>query len=183
MRPEGRQLEACRLLDEASSVSRETGLTFFGPRILAELALASEDPAEQQKALSEGENILGEGCVGHNHLWFYRDAMEAALSARDWSAVDRYAAALAAFTEPEPLPWSNFFIARGRTLADFGRGRCDDSTLGELRHLRNQAGLSGLQLCINGKQQGALAGLYQPKLGEGPFLNRGSRPKSQRPRR
>jgi hypothetical protein len=43
---------------------------------LAELALAAEDPAEQQKALSEGENIPGEGCVGHNHLWFYRDAME-----------------------------------------------------------------------------------------------------------
>jgi hypothetical protein len=52
-----------RLLDEAIAVSRETGLKFFGPRILAELALAAEDPAEQQKALSEDENILGEGCV------------------------------------------------------------------------------------------------------------------------
>jgi class 3 adenylate cyclase/tetratricopeptide (TPR) repeat protein len=158
MRAEGRRFEARRLLDEAIAVSRETGLRFFGPRILAELALAAEDPAEQQKALSEGENILGEGCVGHNHLWFYRDAMEAALSARDWSAVDRYAAALAAFTEPEPLPWSNFFIARGRTLAEFGRGRCDDSTLGELRHLRNQAGQAGLKLSVEAIEQALATG-------------------------
>jgi tetratricopeptide (TPR) repeat protein len=120
MRAEGRPFEARRLLDEAISVSRETGFAFFGPRIFAELALAAEDPAEQQKALREGENTLGEGCVGHNHLWFYRDAIEAALNARHWSAADRYAAALAAFTEPEPLPWSAFFIARARTLGGFG---------------------------------------------------------------
>jgi len=158
MRAEGRRFEARGLLDEAIAVSRETGLRFFGPRILAELALAAEDPAEQQKALSEGENILGEGCVGHNHLWFYRDAIEAALSARDWSAVDRYVAALAAFTDPEPLPWSNFFIARGRTLADFGRGRHDDSMLGELRHLRNQAGQAGLKLSVEAIEQAMSTG-------------------------
>ncbi len=158
MRAEGRRFEARGLLDEAIAVSRETGLRFFGPRILAELALAAEDPAEQQKALSEGENILGEGCVGHNHLWFYRDAIEAALSARDWRAVDRYVAALAAFTEPEPLPWSNFFIARGRTLADFGCGRRDDSMLGELRHLRNQAGQAGLKLSVEAIEQALATG-------------------------
>ena len=54
MRAEGRPFEARRLLDEAISVSREIVFTFFGPRILAELALAAEDPAEQQKALREG---------------------------------------------------------------------------------------------------------------------------------
>lgn len=148
MRAEGRRLEASHLLDEAMAVSRETGLLFFGPRILAERALAAEDPAEQRKALREGESILGEGCVGHNHLWFYRDAIEAALSGHDWSAVDRYAAALAAFTEPEPLPWSNFFIARGRALADIGRGRCGDSILAELRRLQSQAGQAGLKLSV-----------------------------------
>ncbi|WP_172628349.1 adenylate/guanylate cyclase domain-containing protein [Bradyrhizobium ivorense] len=148
MRAEGRRLEASHLLDEAIAVSRETGVLFFGPRILAERALAAEDPAEQRKALREGESILGEGCVGHNHLWFYRDAIETALSGRDWSAVDRYAAALAAFTEPEPLPWSNFFIARGRALADIGRGRCGDSILAELRRLQSQAEQAGLKLSV-----------------------------------
>jgi tetratricopeptide (TPR) repeat protein len=145
-RAEGRQSEARRLIDEAIAVSRETGITFFGPRVLAELALSAEDPAQQQKALGEGEQILSDGCVGHNHLWFYRDAMEAALTIRDWNSVDRHASALAAFTEPEPLPWSNFFIALGRALADFGRGRCNDRTLCELRHVRDQAGQAGLKL-------------------------------------
>ncbi|MBR0827221.1 AAA family ATPase [Bradyrhizobium manausense] len=148
MRAEGQRLEASHLLDEALAVSRETGLLFFGPRILAERALAAEDPAEQRKALREGESILGEGCVGHNHLWFYRDAIETALGGRDWSAVDRYAASLAAFTEPEPLPWSNFFIARGRALADIGRGRCGDSILAELRRLQSQAGQAGHKLSV-----------------------------------
>jgi class 3 adenylate cyclase/tetratricopeptide (TPR) repeat protein len=157
-RAEGQRFEARCLLDEAIAVSRETGLRFFGPRVLAELALAAEQPPEQTKALSEGENILSEGCVGHNHLWFYRDAIEAALGARDWSAVDRYAAALASFTEPEPLPWSNFFIARGHTLADFSRGRCDDSTLGELQRLRNQAGQAGLKLSAEAIEQALSTG-------------------------
>ena len=87
-------------------------------------------------------------------------AREAALSARDWSAVDRYAAALATFTESEPLPWSSYFIARGRTLANFGRGRCDNSTLGELRHLRNQAGQAGLKLSVEAIEQAQSTGSF-----------------------
>ncbi|MGY8667079.1 adenylate/guanylate cyclase domain-containing protein [Bradyrhizobium sp. UFLA05-109] len=145
-RAEGRQPEARRLLDEAIAVSRETGITFFGPRVLAELALSAEDTAQQQKALGEGEQILAGGCVGHNHLWFYRDAMEAALSVRDWHSVDRYVAGLAVFTEPEPLPWGTFFIALGRALSDFGCGRCNDRTLYELRRLQDEAGQAGLKL-------------------------------------
>ena len=157
-RAEGRQSEARQLLAEAIAVSRETGITFFGPRVLAELALSAKDLAQQQKALGEGEQILGGGCVGHNHLWFYRDAMEAALSIRDWISVDRHASALAAFTEPEPLPWSNFFIALGRSLADFGRGRCSDRTLRELRHLRDQAGQAGLKLSATKIEQALFTG-------------------------
>jgi tetratricopeptide (TPR) repeat protein len=145
-RAEGRQPEARLLLEEALAVSRETGVTFFGPRVLAELALAVEDPARQQQALAEAEQILGGGCVGHNHLWFYRDAMEAALSTRDWSSLDRYTSSLAAFTEPEPLPWSNFFIALARALADIGRERCNKTTLRALRHLRHEAEQAGLKL-------------------------------------
>jgi tetratricopeptide (TPR) repeat protein len=152
-RAEGQRSEARCLLDEAIAASRETGLKFFGPRVLAEQALSAEHSPEQQKALSEGENILGEGCVGHNHLWFYRDAMDAAISARDWGAVDRYGAGLAAFTEAEPLPWSKFFIERGRALADFGRGQRNDTMLGELRRLRNLAAQVGLKLSAEAIEQ------------------------------
>jgi hypothetical protein len=71
-------------------------------------------------------------------MWFYRDAMEASLHAGDWDETERYAAALEAFTRPEPLPWADFFIARGRLLAAIGRGRRDEDTRLELERLCNE---------------------------------------------
>jgi hypothetical protein len=86
--------------------------------------------------------------VSHNHLWFYHFAMEAALSATDWSSVDRYAAALEDYTRAEPLPLSDFFIARGRTLAAFGGGRRDAALTAELVRLRHDADHFGLRIAL-----------------------------------
>ncbi len=68
------------------------------------------------------EQLLHDGSLGHNHFWFYRDAMDAALNDSDWDSVERYAAALENYTSAEPLPWTTFFITKGRALAKFGRG-------------------------------------------------------------
>jgi hypothetical protein len=57
------------------------------------------------------------GSVGHCHLFLYRDAMEAMLLARDQAGALRYADALEAYTEAEPLPLVTLFIERGRALA------------------------------------------------------------------
>jgi hypothetical protein len=65
--------------------------------------------------------------------------MEARLKPGDWHEVERYAAALEDFTRPEPLPWSDFFIARARVLAAYGRGKRDDATMQELTRLRDEA--------------------------------------------
>jgi hypothetical protein len=89
--------------------------------------------------LDEGVRFLNAGSVGHNHLWFYRHAMEACLSAGEWDDVERYAAALEDYTRPEPLPWSDFFIARGRALAAHGRGNRDAATIAELARLKDEA--------------------------------------------
>ena len=72
--------------------------------------------------------------------------MEVGLNTGDWDSVDRYAAALEDYTRPEPLPWSDFFIARGRALAEFGRGRRDDELVDTLRRLRDEAKRIGLKL-------------------------------------
>ncbi len=53
-----------------------------------------------------------------------------------------------AFTRNEPLPRTDFFIARGRALAAFGRGSRDDKTMQELKRLRDEAGRVGLKLAI-----------------------------------
>ena len=73
--------------------------------------------------------------MGHNYFWFYRDAMEVCLNTGDWDSVEGYAAALEDYTRPEPLPWSDFFIARGRALATYGKGRRDDALIAKLREL------------------------------------------------
>jgi hypothetical protein len=65
--------------------------------------------------------------------------MESALNIEDWSAAEAYAQALEDYTRAEPLPWSNFFIARGRALAAFGRGGRDAAAIDELRRLRDEA--------------------------------------------
>ena len=139
VRMEDKRAEALGLLRKAMKVSRETGIRFYGPRVLGTLAATTDDPHERRKALEEGEQILDSGAVGHNHFWFYRDAMEASLQVGEWDSVERYAESLEAFTRPEPLPWSDFFIAHGRALAAFGRGKRDEVTIKELRRLRDEA--------------------------------------------
>ncbi|MCZ6575191.1 MAG: tetratricopeptide repeat protein [Gammaproteobacteria bacterium] len=145
---EGSRSEATKLLQKALSISRETGNTFIGPVILGALAVVTGDPAVRRQALDEGVDILRKGCVSHNYLLFYRYAMEAALDSGDWDGVERYAAALEDYTRPEPLPWSNFLIARGRALAAYGRGVRDEVTMQELQCLRDEAERVGLKAAL-----------------------------------
>jgi tetratricopeptide (TPR) repeat protein len=136
------------LLRNVMKISRDTGVGFAGPRVLGTLAMATRDPEERQQALQDGEDILRSGAVGHNHFLFYRDAIEASLSAGDRDGAKRYAAALEDYTRPEPLPWTDFFIARGRALAAFGRGDRHEATTAALERLRDEAERLGLVIAL-----------------------------------
>jgi hypothetical protein len=74
--------------------------------------------------------------------------MDAYLETNEWEEVERYALALEEFTRPESLPWCEFFIARGRTLAAYGRGHREDSIIEELRRLHAQAESVGLRRAL-----------------------------------
>ncbi len=154
-----RPAEALALLAEALAISRETGISFIGPRILGTTALAATDAAVKHDALAEGEEVVRAGCFAHNVMWFYRDAMDASLADGAWDEAERYANALADYTRPEPLPWSDLFIARGRALTAHGRGRRDPETLAALGHLRDEAirvgfvaALPGLEAALGGAE-------------------------------
>jgi tetratricopeptide (TPR) repeat protein len=118
---EGRLTEAANVLREAQEAARRTGVGFHGPSIQSALALALRGIEERRAALAEGELQIAGGSVGHNQLRFYPDAIDVALELSDWDEADRYASQLAAYTAAEPLPWSDFFIDRGRLLAAVGR--------------------------------------------------------------
>ncbi len=74
--------------------------------------------------------------------------MDACARAGDWSEVSRYADALEEYTRQEPLPLSDFFIARGRALAAFGRGRRDQEVAHKLQQLRHDAKRIGLKSAL-----------------------------------
>jgi hypothetical protein len=123
-------------------------MTFIGPRILSVLAACTPDPDERAQALAEAEAILASGSVSHNHFWFRRAAMELALDRQEWAEVERQADALAQYTKPEPVPWSDFFCLRGRTLAAAGRGARQSSLRDTLHALREQAEAAGLRSAL-----------------------------------
>ena len=144
---EGHRDNARKLALETLELFRKSGVRTWEPMVLGVLAQATDDSDQHRSALAEGESILdissGEAC-----FYFYRDAMEACLQSEEWDEVNRYAKALEDYTSAEPLPLTDFFIARGRALAQFGRGERSDETMDELERLRNEAEGVGLKVAL-----------------------------------
>jgi tetratricopeptide (TPR) repeat protein len=142
---EGKIDQARNFAELAVEAVRRVGTTFIGPYVLATKAALTEDPAERRKVLEESESILDSGCVAHNHFWFAQSAIEQSLKIGDWDAAERFAAKLEAYTREQPLPWSDFLIARGRALAAWGKGIRSEAVLAELTRLHQTTAQHGLQ--------------------------------------
>jgi class 3 adenylate cyclase/tetratricopeptide (TPR) repeat protein len=145
---EGRSSEAIEHLRHALDIARETGMTFHGPNVLGDLALAVEAPDERRAALAEAEAIIAAGCVGHNQLRFYPAAIDTSLELADFDQAERYARALEDFTGAEPLPWADFFCARGRALAAYGCGQRDKALTKELERLSEAGARMGYNTAL-----------------------------------
>jgi class 3 adenylate cyclase/tetratricopeptide (TPR) repeat protein len=141
----GRTAEAAEILREALAICKEAGTQFCGPKVTSALSRVVQDPAERAALLAEGRDMLERGAVGHNHLWFYRDAIEALLSAGDGDGALDYIGRLENYTRAEPLPWSDLFAARGRALAAALQGNIDDATRAELVRIQTAFRDAGLR--------------------------------------
>ena len=155
---DGDRSEAVRILREVLEIGHQTGITFGGPSILGALALALNDSSGRRQMLAQAEAIICKGCVAHNQLRFYPDGIDVALDLGEWGEAERYAAALEDYTRPEPLPWSDLFVARGRALAAVGRGRTDEGTKRELERLMAEAHRLDYRIALPAIER-ALAGL------------------------
>jgi class 3 adenylate cyclase/predicted negative regulator of RcsB-dependent stress response len=145
---EGKRMQALELLEHARELSLEISPGYVGPLVCAAIALAATDPGRRAEALAEGLRLLDEGAVFHNVIEYHRDAIEALLESGDWAAVERHAAALEEAMRQEPLPYTDFFIARGRALAAHGRGKRGPKTEDELSRLRDTAKRAGLRTAL-----------------------------------
>src|SRR6202165_4076401 len=125
--------EALTLAREGREISEETGPGLVGPILYGLLALVEDMRTDQEAALAAGEALLKQGCVGHNHFWFRRNAIERALLLKDWNEVDRQADALLLRMAHEPLAYASYVAERGHHLARHGRGDAtDEAKLGLL---------------------------------------------------
>ena len=133
LKGEGSKNEALSTARAAWDLCEEFSPRFAGPSALALIASLLQDDGERRRLLAAAERLLAEGCIGHTHLEFYPVAIDIALEQHEWSEAERYAAALENYTRAEPLPWSRFYVARGRSLAAAGRGSIDRAMLAQLR--------------------------------------------------
>jgi hypothetical protein len=108
------------------------------------------------KALEEGQAILRSGCIGSNHLWFYRDAIQVALEERDFEAIGHYAKGLQAYTASEELPWARLLCEWGRLLNEAAGPRSDPSAGRRLEKLCDQAEAAGMRLLAGQMRQAAV---------------------------
>ena len=121
LKNKGRLREAHESLVQAAEITRKMGRAFNAGRVFGALVwLMAEDADVRKAALDEGEAALKKSSLSH------------------------YAAALEEYTRNEPLWPTDFFIARGRALAKFGRGARDDETCEELKRLHDEAARIGL---------------------------------------
>ncbi|MEM9494290.1 MAG: hypothetical protein AAGC55_34410, partial [Myxococcota bacterium] len=124
---------------------RERGLmASSGPIALACLAMITGDNAERARALSDGRAALERRCLGHNYLYFFRDAIEVSLRQGELDQALAYADALDRHTCAEPLPWADLHGRRARHLVAYLReGPSAERTtaLGQLRDRFESAGL------------------------------------------
>ena len=123
-------------------------MTFRGPTALGICALTAEEQGLRHSILLEAEDLLAKGCVDHNYLDFYEDAIQACLQASEWDEVERYAQALEDYTAADPLPRCSLLIARGRALAAHGRGNRDQATMEELRRVHGEASQVALKFTL-----------------------------------
>ncbi|HEX7441156.1 MAG TPA: tetratricopeptide repeat protein, partial [Caldimonas sp.] len=145
----------------ALAICREHGMGHIGPWILGLCALVETDTEARRHLLAEGELQLARGSVGHNHILLRDVAIDVALESGDWAAVEENCARIRAFTADEPLPMSDFIIARGLALARFGQGERGTDLQTVLIGLDAVATQAELNAALPGIE-GALAGFDVP---------------------
>ncbi|MEH6633585.1 MAG: adenylate/guanylate cyclase domain-containing protein [Halopseudomonas aestusnigri] len=139
--------EASKSIEEAWNYSCQTDHSFLGARICGTKAILAENQATRTQALVEGEKIIRKGVFAHNYIWFLRDAIESSINAQDFEPANRYISKLKEITQPEPIPWCDFFIERGELFISLSKGKSSQEQINTfIKKIKNIGLLSALPI-------------------------------------
>jgi tetratricopeptide (TPR) repeat protein len=150
-RAQGRLDEALQALEESHALCDQIGLEFIGPPTLAARAAAAIDPEERRQYLRQAETWLGQNTFNMAALMFYPIAIDAALDAGECDEALRYAEALSAATQAEPLAFCDLVVARAHAFVALACNGRTPAVLGELTALRDrlrEAGIGALGMRV-----------------------------------
>ena len=145
---QGDPVSARQHVAKALAICEEHGMGYYGPSAYGVLALLESDPDLRRRALADGEALLAKASVSHNHIYLREYGIDACLETGEWDAAEAFCANLEKYTSAEPLPLSDFLIARGRALARFGRGERDAPLLAILTSLRDAAATADITVSL-----------------------------------
>lgn len=114
----GGAADAQVLLRQASTLALEVARSYCGPWCLGVEALYTANVDRARALLAQGEELLAQGCVSHNHLEFRRLAMEFNLRHGDYAEARRHAKALRDYRREDSLAWIELVAGRAEWLAD-----------------------------------------------------------------
>ncbi|MES9972357.1 MAG: BTAD domain-containing putative transcriptional regulator [Candidatus Thiodiazotropha sp.] len=136
--------EGIDYLQRAYRAALDSVPTHTAPFILGVLARVTRDEKQRQDAIREGQRYLDQGSLSHNYLHFYQNMIEVHHHKHEAERILYYADALAEYTRDEPLPWSDFFIARGRLLAQHLGSKNDREMSLQAKQLLQTAAKTGI---------------------------------------
>ena len=140
----GRREEGLQYIEHAYQAALDSVPTHVAPFILGVMARLTTDEERSSWAITEGQRYLDQGSLSHNYLHFYQNLIEIALIREDPESALEYAARLETYTESEPLAWSDFYIARGRLLAQALQRPADKIQRQQAQALLERARIAGL---------------------------------------
>jgi hypothetical protein len=130
-------------------------MAFFGPVALGLVARLADDASEREACNAQALAQLDAGAISHAHFEFYGHAIDGALERGAWDEAESYCARLERYTAAEPLPLTDFQIARARALVAQGRGERGPALAGRLAALADQARADELNLWLPALQAAA----------------------------
>jgi ATP/maltotriose-dependent transcriptional regulator MalT len=135
----GHLTEARDQIERSLTLSREIGMGFCGLLALAIKSRLLDEAGERERCRTEAETLLAQRVVSHNVINYYRHGIDDALARGEWARALEHATALEAYTQAEPLPYSDLLIARARVLVRLASRPDERAVHGELARLRAEA--------------------------------------------